>query len=105
MKSSIPLLLASFSLLGYGALARQGVKPARADVVFGRDVMPILGQRCFKCHGPDAATVAAGLRLDSANRAIVPGAAHKSLLVTRVAAKDPAMRMPPQGSGVKALTP
>lgn len=111
MKSSIPFLLASLSVLGYGAVASQGAKPAKSpkppkpEVVFGRDVMPILGQRCFKCHGPDAATVAAGLRLDSANRAIVPGAPHKSLLIARVSAKAPAMRMPPQDSGVKPLTP
>ncbi|MBC8065246.1 MAG: DUF1549 domain-containing protein, partial [Chlorobia bacterium] len=105
MKSSIPLLLASLSVLGYGAVSFQGTKPARPDVVFGRDVMPILGQRCFKCHGPDAAQVAAGLRLDSLSRAIIPGSPSKSRLIARVSAKDPAMRMPPQDSGVKPLTP
>ena len=32
---------------------------------FGRDIQPILANRCFKCHGPDAKQRQAGVRLDS----------------------------------------
>lgn len=103
MKSSIPLLLASLGVLAYSVTASQGNPPVKQEIIFGRDVMPILGQRCFKCHGPDAATVAAGLRLDALNHAIVPGSPDKSLLIERVSAKDD-MLMPPPDSGVKALT-
>lgn len=107
MKSSLPLFIASLGLLAVGAAAsHQGGAPAR-KIVFGRDVMPILGQRCFKCHGPDAATVAAGLRLDSleaASKVITPGMPEKSHLMVRIMEKDPENRMPPPDSGVKPLT-
>lgn len=103
MKSATPLLLASLLALAYASLAQPAAQAA-PKVIFGRDVMPIIGQRCFKCHGPDAAQVAAGLRLDSLSRAIVPGSPDKSLLIERVSEKDPEMRMPPSDSGVKPLT-
>lgn len=78
-------------------------------MIFSRDVRPILSQHCFKCHGPDSATVAAGLRLDSfesatKHGAIVPGNAKDSYLLKRVSATDPDERMPPPDSGQKPLT-
>ena len=60
-------------------------------VDFNRDIRPILSDRCFACHGPDAARRQAGLRLD------VDGGA-KSVsdeLLRRIASEDPAERMPP----------
>lgn len=107
MKSVIPLFLASISVLGYGLVAPLPAKPAPRKVIFGRDVMPILGQKCFKCHGPDAAKVAAGLRLDSlkgAEQAIVPGSPSSSRLIRRVSSTDPEIRMPPPDSGIKPLS-
>ena len=52
-----------------------------AEVLFARDIQPLLAKHCILCHGPDQAE--AGLRLDlaeaattaleSGHRAIVPG--------------------------------
>jgi hypothetical protein len=77
------------------------------DVEFSRDVRPILADRCFVCHGPDAGTREADLRLDSFEeatrdrggwRAIAPGDPAQSELMQRVASEDPDYVMPPEGS-------
>ena len=75
------------------------------EVSFNRDVRPILSNHCFKCHGPDAATREAGLRLDdrdaalakaeSGKHAIVAGDAAASELLRRVLSTDLDERMPP----------
>ncbi len=108
MKPPNLLFFASLGVFGYSLVSTQGSGPKR-DVNFDRDVMPILSQHCYKCHGPDAAKAAAGLRLDlyaaaTKQGAIVPGKPEKSLVIERVSDEDPGNRMPPQDSGVKPLT-
>lgn len=75
---------------------------------FNRDVKPILSEHCFKCHGPDAATIAGNLRLDSfeaaTKRAITPGKPGESMLMMRITHPDKNFQMPPKDSGVPALT-
>ncbi len=114
MKPSLPLFSLSLGLFGYAALAGQTPPAKAAEVSFGRDVRPILSEHCFKCHGPDVGTAAAGLRFDSFDNAtkrladgaaIVPGNPRVSLLLDRVGEHDPAMRMPPSDAGMSALTP
>jgi hypothetical protein len=68
-------------------------------VSFNRDIRPILSDRCFTCHGPDAAHRQAGLRFDLA------GAAHgvEAELLRRIASNEDSERMPPPGSGKARL--
>src|SRR5262245_14014519 len=76
--------------------------PGAADrpdpaVRFSRDVLPILSENCFQCHGPDAKARKADLRLDTRDGAlavVVPGKSADSELVRRVTATDDE-RMPP----------
>jgi hypothetical protein len=76
-------------------------------VDFNRQVQPLLSDRCYKCHGPDAAQRQADLRLDEKQsafaeregvRAVVPGDAKASALVERIFSADPDERMPPADS-------
>ncbi len=79
--------------------------PKKIDYNF--HVRPILSDRCYNCHGPDEAQREADLRLDDAHyaiedrengAAIVPGRAHKSLVVERILSKDSEELMPPPES-------
>ena len=104
MKRSLPIFGLSLSVFAYAMVGNQAPKSAPAAVNFDRDVLPILSQHCYKCHGPDAAKAAAGLRLDSySSVAITKGSPEKSLLIHRVSDKNPGSRMPPEDSGVKPL--
>jgi hypothetical protein len=90
--------------VGLSGMAADGV-PAEARIDFNRDVRPILSDRCFSCHGPDAEDRQAGLRLDvresavaelaSGTTAIVPGEPARSELLVRIASADPDAVMPP----------
>ena len=63
---------------------------ARADdIVFNRDIRPILTDNCSACHGPDAKQRQAELRLDIREvalekKAIVPGQPDGSELIARI---------------------
>ncbi|MEO6711656.1 MAG: c-type cytochrome domain-containing protein, partial [Planctomycetota bacterium] len=84
------------------------VEPVR----YGRDVRPILADRCFICHGPDAAKRKAEMRLDQFESAttlrdgiapIAPGDPERSELLRRVACADPDDVMPPADSNKRAI--
>ncbi|MFV1976544.1 MAG: DUF1549 domain-containing protein, partial [Candidatus Scalindua sp.] len=82
-------------------------------ISFNFDVKPILSDRCFACHGPDANKRKAGLRLDveevakaelsesPGKFAIVPGEVDESELVFRIFNEDETMMMPPPDSHLK----
>ena len=88
--------------------------PCHAGVDFHADVRPILSDRCYTCHGPDAATRMSPLRLDTEEGAFAPlagggfaivrGEPDQSELVRRVASDDMARRMPPAAFGHAPLT-
>ncbi|MFN3192948.1 MAG: PSD1 and planctomycete cytochrome C domain-containing protein [Aureliella sp.] len=72
-----------------------GAKP----IDFARDVRPILAKHCFACHGPDAETRAAELRLDHAEGAqYVLEGAERSEVLRRISASDAQLVMPPPES-------
>jgi hypothetical protein len=89
--------------LGIVPLLAAGLSGA-GELSFDRDVRPILAEHCFACHGPDAASREADLRLDlregaladrDGTRAIVPGNVGASEAVTRIRSTDPDVIMPP----------
>jgi len=77
---------------------------------FNRDVRPILSDKCFTCHGPDAAARQADLRLDlhddavadrGGYHAIVPGDPKSSEVWRRIISAEPGEQMPPADSDLK----
>lgn len=85
-------------------VAGSSVGETSLRVSYNRDIRPILSNKCFTCHGPDAKQRQAGLRLDSREEAlrptesgtvvIVPNKPEESELVRRVLSSDED-RMPP----------
>ncbi|HEV2479129.1 MAG TPA: PSD1 and planctomycete cytochrome C domain-containing protein [Puia sp.] len=87
------------------------------DVIsYNFQIRPILSDKCFKCHGPDASHREAHLRLDIADSAyaplhitkgafaIVPGNPGASMLLKRVTSQDPGFMMPPPDAHLGAFT-
>jgi len=83
-----------------------GLSAAEPTIDFNRDVRPILSNRCFRCHGPDAKQRKSDLRLDHREVAvddlgvIVPGDPANSELLVRLTAPGKE-KMPPASSGLK----
>jgi hypothetical protein len=82
---------------------------ARAEPVdYRTQVLPVLSENCFNCHGPDSGSRKGGLRLDrredalrpaeSGQIAIVPGNPEASSMIARMASHDPDEIMPPPES-------
>nr|WP_235125248.1 PSD1 and planctomycete cytochrome C domain-containing protein [Dyadobacter sp. CY347] len=75
------------------------------QVSYNFDIRPILSDKCYACHGPDANKREAGLRLDVAENAyaklkdgkgvaIFPGKPEQSEVYKRITSVDPAYQMP-----------
>jgi len=94
----LPIATLLFVLLACGAHAAEPVD-------FSRDVLPILSDNCFQCHGPDQNTREADLRLDEKDSTlrteepiVVPGQSGKSELFRRLVSTDSDEVMPPADS-------
>src|SRR5690606_25176555 len=82
------------------------------QISYNFHVRPILSDNCFACHGPDANTREAGLRLDVEEaayaalkenpdaHAIVPWDSEKSEVFKRIISDDPNEKMPPPESNL-----
>ena len=110
LRSKLPLLL----VMTLGCLAQPSPpsskeSPPNVETAndFIRSIRPLLADRCFACHGPDAQTRSADLRLDTreglferraGGSVVVPGRPQDSLLFQRINTNDSARRMPPRRS-------
>lgn len=104
---SAAIIAGVFGIKGFSSASDNagGVLPDVVDYNF--HIRPILSDRCFKCHGPDANKRQAGLRLDTEEgayaalkdnpgmHAIVPGDPLQSELYKRIITTDTAEMMPP----------
>jgi hypothetical protein len=89
MRSSLSILVLSVSFAA-----------AEEKISFAREILPILSDKCFYCHGPDKQHQKADLRLDIRAEAIAAGAidpAHpdKSEILSRIFSDDEEEVMPP----------
>jgi hypothetical protein len=88
-------------LLWIVAVCAHAAEPA-AKVDFDRQIRPILSDKCYRCHGPDAASREADMRLDRSDgvpeHVIVRGKPEESELVARITSNDDDERMPPPDS-------
>ena len=84
-----------------------GAQAVANGIDFARDIRPLLAANCLPCHGADAASRKAELRLDrfefataprDGGAAIVPGDPAASALWQRITANDADTVMPPPAS-------
>ena len=101
------------TVLGLPTAPAEHHETPQAPVNYNLDIRPILADNCYACHGPDAKSRQANLRLDTKAGAfsepsgypvIVPGKPEESELHIRVISNDDNYRMPPAGFN-KTLTP
>lgn len=110
------LACATFGVTGAPAAGQAGLEaripgapPARID--FTSQIRPLLSDRCFRCHGPDAGKRKAKLRLDTREgmlkklddvgkgwAVVKPRDPDKSELIRRIFTNDEDDRMPPAES-------
>ncbi|MEO5977587.1 MAG: PSD1 and planctomycete cytochrome C domain-containing protein [Chryseolinea sp.] len=108
------LLIIILTLLAVSCQQRGELAGGGGDSIdYNLHIRPILSDRCFKCHGPDANQRKANLRLDTREGAyaalkdnpgahvIVPGNSESSEVFIRIATADTAMIMPPVKSNLK----
>ncbi|MEZ6134039.1 MAG: DUF1553 domain-containing protein [Pirellulaceae bacterium] len=101
--------LSSGQLTAFGLLILILCGPALSDerpkISFSKEILPLLSDRCFTCHGPDAERRESELRLDDMSSAldlaIVPGEPDTSPLIERIFSEDADTVMPPRDSNLK----
>ncbi|MEM6504976.1 MAG: c-type cytochrome domain-containing protein, partial [Planctomycetota bacterium] len=95
------------------ALALKDADLFKTTVSVNRDIRPILSDKCYNCHSPDARSREAELRLDVAEDGedyfgaylvIEQGDPDSSELSSRIQHANPRLVMPPPGFGGVILT-
>lgn len=108
--SCLPCPPAKLLALALGLVLSCHATCRAADPIdFDRQIRSILSENCFHCHGPDAESRQAGLRLDTREgalngTAIVAGQSAASEVIRRIRSTDPDEQMPPPNSN-RRLTP
>ena len=91
----------------FGVLQSASSFSAEKLVDFSREILPILSDNCFQCHGPDEKARKAKLRLDTKEGAFhikedvapfVPRNSPQSEVYKRISSRDPDEVMPPPKS-------
>ncbi len=112
VKAPFFLVLFSVMLLNTSCQRSGRISGSSDSVDFNLHIRPILSDRCFKCHGPDANQRKSNLRLDTREGAlaalkdnpsahvIVPGNADESEVYLRISTKDTSFLMPPPSSNL-----
>ena len=113
----ITLVLVTGLIAYFSTSGKQGEEGGVPDIVdFNYHVRPILSDKCFKCHGPDANKREANLRLDTEEGAyaalkedpsqhvVVPGDPLNSTLYMRLITSDTAEVMPPPSAKLPPLS-
>jgi hypothetical protein len=100
-------------LLHFYAAPTLAAEEKNSPIDFDRQIRPILSDHCFKCHGPDAGQLQAGLRMDrktsvfspadSGATPVVANMPESSEMIRRISETDPGAIMPPPEEG-KPLT-
>ena len=106
---SRPFLLMLFACFAGQAAEGAAVGLKEREIVFSRDILPILSDNCFHCHGPDPKEGRKGdLRLDveteakkvrDGHAAIAAGKAEESEVILRLLSSDRDEKMPPPKTG------
>ena len=100
-------LLIPGSLFALVPLCLSPVIGQEDKIDFGRQIRPVLAEKCFACHGLDSETRETDLRmdtsdglftpLDSGGIGVVPGDLEESTIYQRLVSEDEDERMPPEG--------
>lgn len=110
--TTIVRLVAIFALTLFACGQASAQENKDQPISFNRDIRPILSDRCYHCHGPDAENQESAFRLDTREHVledlggyagIVPGDLENSTLHQRIRSDDEGEQMPPVDS-VRQLT-
>ena len=116
MKKVFIIVALLLALLAYYACNKKEPGRLPDKVSYNFHVRPILPDKCFKCHGPDANKREAGLRLDKPENAyaplketkggfaIVPGKPEQSEMYKRIISEDSSYQMPTPDSHLGVLS-
>ncbi len=103
--SSPARFFACLALVGVALAPMPALAADAPRVNFSRDILPILSDNCFFCHGPEEQSRKADLRLDTKagllrteNPIVIPGKSSESELILRVTSDDKEELMPPPRS-------